>query len=507
MFDIKIATLLLITGLILVRLITNRFRLSGIPGPSLAAYTRLWKLYDVWKGDNHHTEINLHRKYGPLVRIGPRHISVSDPKAIPIIYGFNKGFNKTAFFPIQSISWGKAPQTNLFSTRDELFHREQKRPIASAYSLGSILEMESAIDSCTEIFQSQIQRLAQTKTPIDFGMWLQYYAFDVVGEITFAQKLGFLEQGQDVDNMIEAIRGMLTYASICGQIPEAHKFLLGNPLFPILLPQMESWNQVVVFTLKAINNRMALQRDAEVEKSDLNQESGGKDMMSRWMAIHTADPERLSTRDMIVHLSTNVFAGSDTTAIALRSIFYNLIHHPTAMSKVQAEIDTADREGKLSNPISYRESITHLPYFAAVMKEAMRLHPSVGQIMEREVPPQGMSICDQHIPAGTIVGINPWVVHRDPATFPQPDSFIPERWLESSPERLKKMEKAFFNFGAGARSCIGKSISLVEMHKIVPQLLREFEIHLHDGKPWKTRNAWFVQQEEFICDFVPRLRA
>jgi hypothetical protein len=48
----------------------------------------------VWKGDNHHTEINLHRQYGPLVRIGPRHISVSDPKAIPIIYGINKGFTK-----------------------------------------------------------------------------------------------------------------------------------------------------------------------------------------------------------------------------------------------------------------------------------------------------------------------------------------------------------------------------------------------------------------------------
>ncbi|KAB8068606.1 cytochrome P450 [Aspergillus leporis] len=500
------AFILLVLGLVVVRVVTNQFRLSGIPGPSLAAYTRLWKLHDVWKGDNHHTEINLHRQYGPLVRIGPRHISVSDPKAIPIIYGINKGFTKTAFFPIQSISWNKAPQMNLFSTRDERYHRDQKRPIASAYSMSSILEMESSVDSCTGIFLSQIRKMIATKTPIDIGMWLQYYAFDVVGELVFAQKLGFLEQGQDVDKMIETIRGILIYSAVCGQIPEAHHFLLGNPLFPILFPQMESWNSVVMFTLKAINKRASLQRNGEVYKDDPSGETAGKDMMSRWMAIHNLDPTRLSTRDLIVHLSANVFAGSDTTAVALRSILYHLINHPDAMTKVRAEIDTADQEGKLSPLISYQESITHLPYFGAVMKEAMRLHPSVGLIVERHVPKQGVILCGQFIPGGTTVGINPWVVHRDATVFPQPDAFIPERWLESSSEELKEMEKAFFNFGAGSRSCTGKSISLVEMHKIVPQLLREFEFRLHQGRPWKTRNVWFVQQENFICDVVPRVR-
>ncbi|KAE8408715.1 cytochrome P450 [Aspergillus pseudonomiae] len=497
---------LLIVGLIVTRLVTNRFYLSGIPGPSLAAYSRLWKLYTVWKGDHHHTEIDLHRKYGPLVRTGPRQISVSDPKAIPIIYGINGAFTKTAFYPIQSISWDKKPQMNLFSTRDERFHRDQRRPIASAYNMTNILEMEPAVDSCTKLFLSQIRKMVKEKAPVDLGMWLQYYAFDVVGELSFAQKLGFLEKGQDVDNMMEAIRGMLIYALLCGQIPEAHNVLLGNPLFPILLPQMESWNQVVVFTLKAINRRASLQRDGDLDTNEIGEAIVGKDMMSRWLAIHNADPTRLSTRDLIVHLSTNVFAGSDTTAIALRSILYNLICHPDKMSKVRAEIDTADREGKLSNPISYQESTTHLPYFGAVMKEAMRLHPSVGGNLERHVPPQGVTLCGQYIPGGTKVGINAWVVHRDPTIFPQPDSFIPERWLDSAPEKLMEMDKAFFSFGAGSRSCIGKAISLVEMRKILPQLLREFDIQLHQNKPWKTRNVWFVQQEEFICDLTPRVR-
>ena len=97
----------------------------------------------------------------------------------------------------------------------------------------------------------------------------------------------------------------------------------------------------------------------------------------------------MSTRDVVVHLSANVFAGSDTTAIALRAIIYFLCRHSSVMEKAVQEIDKADRQGFLSQPISYKESSSFLPYFGAVVKEAMRLHPSVGFLMETHVPPQG----------------------------------------------------------------------------------------------------------------------
>ncbi|CAG7930638.1 unnamed protein product [Penicillium olsonii] len=489
-------------GAILVRLLTNRYKrgLQDIPGPGLARYSRLWKLYSVWKGNQHHVEIDLHRKYGSLVRIGPNHISVGDPSAIPIIYGLNKGFNKTSFYPIQSLTWRRQPQMNLFSTRDVSYHRVQRRNIANAYSLSSLLETESAIDSCTSIFMTQMSKFADKKTPVDLGNWLQYYAFDVVGEVTFSKKLGFLEEGRDVDNIMESIHGNLVYASLCGQIPELHNLLLGNPLVLHLLPGLESWNQVLQFTLKAINPDSPFKEDGENHEDP----ESGKDMLSRWMAVHRNDPERFSTRDAIVHLSANVFAGSDTTAIALRAILYLLMRNTATMTKVVTEIDTAVSENRVSNPISYRESTTQLPYLGAVIKEALRLHPSIGMIMEREVPEAGATICGKHIPGGTTVGMNAWVVNRSENTFHDPDEFLPERWLESSPEQLKSMEQSILTFGAGSRSCIGKHISFLEMYKVIPQLLREFEIKLHDEKKWKTRNIWFVQQREMICDFVKR---
>ena len=201
----------LLLVLIITRLIYNKFRpgLLSIPGPPLAAYTSLWKLYDVWKGSAHLTAIELHRKYGPLVRIGPNHVSVADYREISNIYSLKGKFTKTAFYHIQSIIWQKAPQKNLFSARDEAFHRDQKRAAGNAFSLGSLLQKEDAVDSCSSLFMHKLSEFADRSEAVDLGKWLQYYTFDVVGEFTFALKLGFLEKGEDVDGMMEAINGLL----------------------------------------------------------------------------------------------------------------------------------------------------------------------------------------------------------------------------------------------------------------------------------------------------------
>ncbi|KAK9446517.1 cytochrome P450 [Limtongia smithiae] len=483
-------------GLLVLHLLRNKFKrgLRSIPGPTLAAYTGLWRFFDVRAGDAHHTAIKLHAKYGPLVRIAPNVVSVADVAAIQTIYGLKTNFTKTAFYPIQCISWKKKPQLNLFSTRDPVYHRDQKKLVAGAYSLSSLLEMEDAVDSCSMLFMHKMGAYADSGAPVDLGMWMQLYAFDVVGELSFSTKLGFLETGGDVDGMIHNIEGMLLYASQCGQLPEWHPFLLGNPLFPILIPSMETWNAVLNFTLKAVNSRGHLERDGKLETNAI-----GRDMLSKWNQVMVENPGRITTRDIIVHLSTNVFAGSDTTAIALRAVVYFLLKNPAKMEKFMTELDGADARGLLSYPVSYREATTHLPYLQAVIKEAIRLHPSVGLLLERHVPAGGVELCGRYIPAGTIVGINAWVLHHDPSIFPQPDCFIPERWIDNPPATLALMNQAWFAFGAGSRTCIGKNISMMEMSKVLPQLFREYTVELADAKKeWKTRNVWFVQQEGVV---------
>lgn len=301
---------------------------------------------------------------------------------------------------------------------------------------------------------------------------------------------------------MEGNKGFLAYAAVSGQIPAIHKALLGNPLLARLMPSMETWNPVLLFTLKVINGRAAAKRGGQQTKAPVE----AHDMLSRWEKVKSIDPLEMTLRDMVLHVSTNIFAGVDTTSIALRAIVYYLSRHPKCMDRLVTEIDTADKAGELSHPIKYKEATTVLPYLGAVIKEAMRLHPSVGMLLERHVPAEGLSIEGYEIPAGTIVGINPWVTNRSPAFGTDPDRFNPDRWLTADEEQLKHMDNLWeFTFGSGSRKCLGRNMAMIEIHKVIPELLRQYHVELtHPEQDWSVSNYWFTFQKGLICNLERR---
>ena len=106
-------------------------------------------------------------------------------------------------------------------------------------------ELEPCIDDCIELLKRRIVEVTESQTKsLDTSLWLQFFAFDVLGELNFSRKLGFLTTGTDVGSSIGAIDGLLQYLSIIGQIPWLHKYLLGNPLMHKLIPQLESSNEI-----------------------------------------------------------------------------------------------------------------------------------------------------------------------------------------------------------------------------------------------------------------------
>lgn len=206
---------------------------------------------------------------------------------------------------------------------------------------------------------------------------------------------------------------------------------------------------------------------------------GGVDLLSKFAQAAYDHPEFMDDTRILTACTSMVFAGSETTAISLSSVFYFLVKHPQVYTKLMKELDDAVANGTVESradkTVSWSES-QKLPYLDAVIQESFRMHPAAGLILERIVPPQGMDILGNFIPGGTIVGCNAWVLHRRPEVFgADVDSFRPERWIEASPEKLKEMKATMFQFGAGARTCIGKNISLLEVYKLVPSFLRRFE--------------------------------
>lgn len=170
-------------GFVLLRLAINKYgrRLNSIPGPFLAGFSDLWRFVDAISANPHDTHIKLHRQTGSsLIRIGPRTVSVSDPALIPKIYGLNSGFTKTKFYTLHMLSYNGQFTPSLFTTLDESYHAKYKRPIANAYSMSTMVDFEPLIDSTSALFMSRLDEFVESKGILNFGQWLQMYAFDVM---------------------------------------------------------------------------------------------------------------------------------------------------------------------------------------------------------------------------------------------------------------------------------------------------------------------------------------
>lgn len=177
------------------------------------------------------------------MRVGPEKVSLSDPDTIQVIYGIGSKYNKVSHVPdellhhllngFQSVfydafaaTYKRRPLDNLFATRDIEWHRRMKSTLAQAYSLSSLRQFGSMIDECSIMFTNAMRDLAGQ--PIDFGRWVQWYAFDVIGKITFSQDFGFLKNRRDGLNVVDGIDTGTKINSVIRQIPELHPWLLGN---------------------------------------------------------------------------------------------------------------------------------------------------------------------------------------------------------------------------------------------------------------------------------------
>lgn len=210
-----------------------------------------------------------------------------------------------------------------------------------------------------------------------------------------------------------------------------------------------------------------------------------RDFLSRFLEAKQEHPQIVSDNQVFSYTVSNVNAGSDTTAISLRAILYYTFKTPRVAAKLSHELNTTYEEKRITLPVSWKQSQEELPYLDAVIKEALRLHPAVALLLECVMPPGGLQLPDggPFLPAGTIVGANPWIIHRHSSFGKDVDSFVPERWLQADGEpstefqaRKQQMLRATFTFGAGTRTCIGKNISLLEIYKLIPSLLLTYQV-------------------------------
>ena len=209
------------------------------------------------------------------------------------------------------------------------------------------------------------------------------------------------------------------------------------------------------------------------------QSSEGDDLLSMLMDARDEDTgESMTDEQLRVEVTTFLLAGQETTSLALTWTFYLLSQHPAIRERLEAELD-----GALGGREPAYEDLPNLPFTRRVIDEAMRLYPPAWGFSRQALGDDELG--GYRLPRGWLAFLMPYVLHRHPAYWPDPDRFDPDRFL---PERSADRPKfAYLPFGAGPRQCIGNQFALLEAHLSVATLAQTYRLHLvpgHPVEPW-----------------------
>jgi cytochrome P450 len=180
------------------------------------------------------------------------------------------------------------------------------------------------------------------------------------------------------------------------------------------------------------------------------------------LSLLLAADESMSTKQVRDEMVTFLFAGHETTAVALTYIWDLLSRNPEAETQLHDELDTV-----LGTSPPTIADLPALDYTENIVKEAMRLYPPVPEL--RRTPTESVTIDGYSIPTESLIVLPIWVMHRDERFWEKPDVFNPARWNATS----DRPDFAYFPFGGGKRRCIGQQFARTEAKLIVATIAQQ----------------------------------
>lgn len=197
----------------------------------------------------------------------------------------------------------------------------------------------------------------------------------------------------------------------------------------------------------------------------------GDDLLSLLSRAQNEEDGSLDATELRDQVLVFLLAGHETTATSLAFALHLLARHPEARARARKEVDALPPDQPYTAATPDR-----LPYLTRVLKETMRLYPAAPLMGRRAV--EETEIDGHVIPAGADVLITPWVTHRHPAHWTDPDRFDPDRFTPD--QETARHRYAWLPFGGGPRACIGRHFSMLESVLALAVLLREYDIEAPD---------------------------
>ncbi|KAI8251615.1 hypothetical protein K4K58_008676 [Colletotrichum sp. SAR11_239] len=401
------------------------------------------------------------------IRVAPTLLLFPQSAALKDIYWDPKCNNKSMFYGTGSLG-----PPHLFSTLDGNVHKSLRKALGGPqWSIGGLKNnWESRFDSHIQLFISRMSDFARNNEPVILSDKVAEFAADIMTMVSFTDPWGFVTNSRDERNMLASWRRGLFSFGFVNRFRWLRDRVTRVWWGHFFLPSTS--DDVGMGYLMAQADRQVSERERRMEEEAFTQEK--PDFMQLALEARI-DGKPLTSSQKRAHVTLLIQAGADTTGTALGSTLRFLLTHPLALARARAEISAAEQAGHLSPTIQYEETRTHLPFFVACIKEAIRLHPSATNLFARVAPAGGKVVDGTWVPAGAEITANAWVVQRDPRLYgPDPEAFRPERWLEgevggNTKEAISEMEACIFAFGIGPRVCLGKDVAYMEMYKLLPE--------------------------------------
>ena len=358
--------------------------LARFPGPRLWAISRIFWVRVYWKGDLTARIKEFHERYGPVVRVAPNELSFIDGQAWQDIYGHHKtgapNFQKN---PLQS-----APNENgidAIISANDADHARYRRLLSHSFSEKVLREQEYLPQLYIEMLISRLRERASSPDGIvvDISRWVNFATFDIIGDLAFGESFHCLETA----HYHEWVTVMFDQFKMAIKILSMRYLGLEAPI-KAMLPKSAKEKRGIHASSANEKIRRRLAQGAEGADSQRN------DFMTYILRYN--DEKGMSVEEIECTFRFLVVAGSETIGTALTGMMGCLLQNPDMMKRVTQEVRQAFPNASQMNS----DSVSKLPYLAAVIEEGLRVCPPISFGTPRVVPPQGATVSGHPLPGG-----------------------------------------------------------------------------------------------------------
>lgn len=482
--------------------------LSKFPGPKIAAVTLWYEIYyDVFKWGRYHVKVKeMHQKYGkpsrssksdilytdvhkgPIVRINPFELHVSDPDFIDTLYTRSAPRDKHSYMTSQ---FGNPLVT--FSTDDHSHHRIRRGALNPYFSKQRVLGIQDLIWTHVSKLCARFEEFKVSQRPLPTGDAFGCLTADIIIDYSMGVQQNALDDPDFAPLFTQAVKKFASMSVFTKHAHWIHDLTRALPQ-PWIAKASPEYGAMLAF--RYLNNDRVRdvfeRREKEKEKEKARQEPGTADESSAHtrpktvfddlydsdLPPHEKSLERLSQESQLI-----VGAALDTTANALNATLFHLLANPAALQTLKQELRNAipDATSRPSLP-----ELEALPYLSASINEGLRLSHGLS-CRNARLAHSALVYKDFVIPAFTPVGMSAPFTHHDESVFPDSYAFIPERWLDSEGKFGGKtpdgrpLDRFLMAFGRGARQCVGINLARAEMCICIAALVRRFDLQLFES--------------------------